>query len=81
MTDLSPRERRLDRDRLQDWAGRLKNQAAACRNGGSEKRAGELLDLAGAIKRLIAENDALRLELKPEGLPGQILESITDMGS
>ena len=77
---LSPRERRLERDLVLSWADRLETQAAVLRNEGAEARAGELLKLAGAIKRLLKENDALRLQLNPDELPGQILESIMDIG-
>ena len=66
---LSPRERRLDRVRLQGVVQRFEYQAALIRNSSgdskAEERAGHLLDQAAAIKRLLAENVFLRLKLSP----------------
>ena len=85
MTELSPREWARYRNLLEARAERLKNQAAIIRNGGDEKRAGDLDDEAFAITRLLfsitqllAENADLRLKLDPaiEG-PRQMIDALT----
>jgi len=96
MTEPSERQRARDSSWLLNLIDRLKNQAAVLRNGGGEKRAGELLDEAGAISRLLAEtadarnrinrllaeNAALRIE-RDTGvdLPRPIAKFLGDMGA
>lgn len=81
-TIRTPRERRLDRTRLLSLAEWLDDQAALLRNRSgdiyAEARAGQLLDEAGAIRREIKENDALRFKLDPtnEG-PQQLVRYLT----
>ncbi len=82
MTELSPRERARDRSRLVALVDRLKNQAAIIRNSSGDSkakaRAGKLLDEAGAITRLLAENATLRLKDSPAAeTPQRLAEYMT----
>lgn len=85
MTELSPRERQIERTRLQRLAERLKHQAVLIQNGAgdsdAERHAGKLQDEAFAIGRLLAENATLRIERETGvELPGEVVGFLADMG-
>ena len=85
MTERSPRERQIERSRLQRLAERLKHQAVLIQNGSgdsnAEARAGKLKDEAFAIGRLLEENATLRIE-RDTGveLPADVVSFLADMG-